>query len=301
MPYGLPYPIFGASWRWAFALRKNDGTLITGAAGLDSEVSIDAAGFGDCTDEAHEIATNSGHYYIDLTGAELSGSAIAVQVKTSSSGAVIPSATLYPRRMPTLRSGTAAGGANGSITLDSGASAVDDYYNGCIVLLTNNTPGGAQYQARVILDYDGASKVATILPNWSTNPSSSTTFTVLAPIEWQMANLTRTILALPAAAPGASGGLIPIGTGAGAVNVGTGVLDVNAEAVATAVLAATVDMPGTVDKTVSQVLQAAWAQGAGKWVMSGTTLTLYAPDGTTPVAAFTLNSATAPTTRTPTA
>ncbi len=69
--------------------------------------------------------------------------------------------------------------------------------------------------------------------------------------------------------------------------------------IATGVLAATVDMPGATDKTVSQVLQAAWAQSAGKWAISGTTLTLYAPDGTTAVATFTLDDADAPTTRTP--
>lgn len=72
-----------------------------------------------------------------------------------------------------------------------------------------------------------------------------------------------------------------------------------AAANAAAMLAATVDMPGTTDKTVSEVLQAAWAQAGGKWTLVGTTLTLYAPDGTTAVATFTVDSATDPTSRTP--
>jgi hypothetical protein len=50
-------------------------------------------------------------------------------------------------------------------------------------------------------------------------------------------------------------------------------------------------------QTVGDALNAARAQGFGKWVLSGTTLTIYAPDGTTPVRTFTLDSASAPTQR----
>lgn len=51
------------------------------------------------------------------------------------------------------------------------------------------------------------------------------------------------------------------------------------------------------DQTVGDALNAARAQGFGKWAISGTTLTLYAADGTTAVRTFTLDSATAPTQR----
>ncbi len=50
-------------------------------------------------------------------------------------------------------------------------------------------------------------------------------------------------------------------------------------------------------QTVGDALNAARAQGFGKWVISGTALTLYAADGSTVVKTFTLNSATAPTSR----
>jgi hypothetical protein len=50
-------------------------------------------------------------------------------------------------------------------------------------------------------------------------------------------------------------------------------------------------------QTVGDALNAARAQGFGKWVLSGTTLSLYAADGTTTVRTFTLDSATAPTQR----
>jgi hypothetical protein len=51
-------------------------------------------------------------------------------------------------------------------------------------------------------------------------------------------------------------------------------------------------------QTIGDALNAARAQGFGKWIFSGTTLTLYAPDNVTPVHTFQLNSTTAPTQRT---
>ena len=51
-------------------------------------------------------------------------------------------------------------------------------------------------------------------------------------------------------------------------------------------------------QTVGDALNAARAQGFGKWIVSGKTLNLYAPDGTTIIRSFTLNSATEPTSRT---
>ncbi len=50
--------------------------------------------------------------------------------------------------------------------------------------------------------------------------------------------------------------------------------------------------------TMADCLNAARAQGFGKWVQSGTSLVLYASDGTTVVRTFTLDSATEPTSRT---
>lgn len=50
-------------------------------------------------------------------------------------------------------------------------------------------------------------------------------------------------------------------------------------------------------QTVGDSLNAARAQGFGKWVISGTTLTLYAGDNTTVVRTLTLNSPSSPTSR----
>jgi len=50
-------------------------------------------------------------------------------------------------------------------------------------------------------------------------------------------------------------------------------------------------------QTVGDALNAGRAQGFGKWVQAGNILTLFAPDGITPVRTFTLDSATDPTQR----
>jgi hypothetical protein len=75
-----------------------------------------------------------------------------------------------------VRSNTAQAGAAGTITLDASASATTDFYVGCWVYLTGGTGVG---QARYVSAYNGTSKVATITPNWATNPASDSTFAVL--------------------------------------------------------------------------------------------------------------------------
>jgi len=175
------YPVYGAHFLLTFPILDADGDPVTGATGLDSEVSIDLGTFADCTNEATEIATASGLYYLYLTGAEMTGKIITVQTKTTSVGAKTTVNNLYPIRLPVLQSGTAQAGAAGTITLAAGASAVDSFYNGTLILITNNSPAGAQYQLRRILSYVGSTRVATVDSNWGTNPSSASTYDILIP------------------------------------------------------------------------------------------------------------------------
>ena len=93
----LPVPQKNVAYRLTFPIYKSDGTLITGATGLDSEVSKDAGTFADCTNEATEIATSSGVYYLDLTSTEMNADCVSIVVKTSSTGAVLPVFALYPQ------------------------------------------------------------------------------------------------------------------------------------------------------------------------------------------------------------
>lgn len=91
-----PFPIKNTAYRVTFPILDADGDLVTGAAGLDSEVSKDAGTFADCDNEATEIATNSGVYYLDLTATEMNADTVAVIVKTSTSGAKTTVLVMYP-------------------------------------------------------------------------------------------------------------------------------------------------------------------------------------------------------------
>lgn len=76
----------GVVTRVVFPLLDADGDLVSAAAGLDSEGSLDGGSFTNLTDEAHEIATSSGVYYLDLTVAETSGDVVAIKVTSTTSG-----------------------------------------------------------------------------------------------------------------------------------------------------------------------------------------------------------------------
>lgn len=75
-----------------------------------------------------------------------------------------------------IRSSTAQAGAAGSITLDASASATDDLYKGAWLVILAATGAG---QARLITGYTGATKVATVAPNWATNPDNTSVFVVI--------------------------------------------------------------------------------------------------------------------------
>jgi hypothetical protein len=173
----LPYPIYGVPFGVAFPILDADGDLVTAASTPDSEVSKNGDTFADCTNEATEIATGSGMYYLLLTGTEMTADVVSVIVKNGTAGAKTTSMVLYPRKLVSLRAGTSQAGAAGTITLDSGASAIDDYYNGCVIV---GVLDGAT-EARVITDYVGSTKVASVTPNWNTTPDSDDTFTIYLP------------------------------------------------------------------------------------------------------------------------
>jgi len=92
--------------------------------------------------------------------------------------------TALPNAVPTAtggllinkRGGTAQAGAGSSITLDSGASSSNDFYNGDVACIVSGTGAG---QARVIVDYVGSTKVATVDAAWNTNPSSDSVFVLI--------------------------------------------------------------------------------------------------------------------------
>jgi hypothetical protein len=72
---------------------------------------------------------------------------------------------------------TAQAGAAQTITLDASASTTDDTYNGNSITLISGTGAG---QTRCIVDYDQATKVATVNHAWITNPDNTSVFAIVA-------------------------------------------------------------------------------------------------------------------------
>lgn len=182
----LPYPLYAVPFGIVFPLLDADGDPISPSS-PDSEVSKNGDTFADCTNEAVEIATSTGICYLLLTAAEMTADVVAVRIQ--STGAKTTVMTLYPRKLVAMRTGTCAGGAAGSMTLDASASAVDDFYNGMVVV---GVLDGAT-EARVITDYTGSTQVAAVTPNWNTTPDSDDTFTIYLPegVQINQANATH--------------------------------------------------------------------------------------------------------------
>jgi hypothetical protein len=195
-------PTKNVAYRVTFPLLDADGDLVTGATGLDSEVSKDGGTFADCTNEATEIATASGVYYLDLTSTEMNADTVAIIVKTSSSGAKTTTLVLYPQEAGDLVAAIGAGGltaasldstvqlqlgivASGTaqsvtgttIRLAAAHTFADDELIGAVVVITGGSTGVGQ--ARVITDYVSSTDTATV-DTWTTTPTGTITYVVFA-------------------------------------------------------------------------------------------------------------------------
>lgn len=71
--------------------------------------------------------------------------------------------------------GTATAGTANTITLDSSASATNSLYVGMVIHIVGGTGAG---QSRVIVNYEGLTRVANIERNWTTNPASGSVYVI---------------------------------------------------------------------------------------------------------------------------
>jgi len=127
-----------------FPLVKNDGTLITSAAGLDSEIDAWADGsapdgFTDCTNEAKEIGS-TGQYYLSLTQSEMNNDYIIIQVKSTTTDAMVQ--TLLIRTM-------VGDPLNAAVTDDGGAINVTSGKIDEVATLTGHTAQTGDAYARI--------------------------------------------------------------------------------------------------------------------------------------------------------
>jgi len=83
----------------------------------------------------------------------------------------------YVDSVSSIATGTATAGAAGTITLANPATA--DYYNGCIINITDHTGAG---QSRVITGYT-VGKVATVNSEWATPPDATSDYEILPPVK----------------------------------------------------------------------------------------------------------------------
>lgn len=196
----MPVPRKNAAYRVTFPLFKSDGTLITGAAGLDSEVSKDGGAFSDCTAEATEIGS-SGFYYLDLSATEMNADTVAVVVKTSSTGAVYPTFVFYPEEAGDVRvnvtawdgnvlsslvgalplfgvieSGTAQAATANTLQMRSAAGHGDNTLVGATVLAYGSTQG--YWQAATAASNVGSTDTITMESNWAVTPTGTISYLV---------------------------------------------------------------------------------------------------------------------------
>ena len=76
-----------------------------------------------------------------------------------------------------LTEGEAQAGAASTITLAAGESATDDIFNHSLCVLVGGTGVG---QAHTISDYNGTTKVATVIPAWTTQPDITSDYVIYA-------------------------------------------------------------------------------------------------------------------------
>jgi hypothetical protein len=202
-----PVPQKNVAYRVVFPILDADGDLVTGAAGLDSEISKDQGTFADCTNEATEIATNSGMYYLDLTSTEMNADCVAIIVKTSTTGAKTVPIVLYPEEAGDIRVNVTAinsvaaaasnlsksGGAIGRGTVTTGgtttsiptsaftpAGGVADQFKNRVVLFDVDTTTAALRGQTATISASSNSAMPTFTVNaLTTAPASGDTFSVI--------------------------------------------------------------------------------------------------------------------------
>lgn len=253
----LPYPIKNARFSLLVPFIASDGTP-TDPTTPDTELSGDNGSFVDTAEEIATATGGNGMGLITLSGAETNYSAVGLAFKVAS-GPKPTLATLYPRALPILGSGTLSAGSAGGGTL--GTVLMYDL-TGCFIRSTGGTAGGgtggANNQARRMITYNSSTGAFTVAPNWEVTPDNTTTYDVLLP-EGVTAGMLRTFDF------GNTNQKIPDSVSA--------------------------------DGAFPSAVQALYEirQFLFERAVSSTTVTIKKPDGSTSLMTFTLNDGTAPT------
>jgi hypothetical protein len=199
-----PIPVKNANYRITFPIFDADGDLVTAAGSLDSEVSKDGGTFTDCTNEATEIATSSGMYFLDITSTEMNADTVAVIIK-STGGKTTP-IVMYPQESgdidvnvqsmdaDVITNSVIANDAIGATEIANSAIDANTFAAGAIdaAAIANNAIDAATFAAGAInaaAIADGAIDAAT----FATNAITATVLSATAVTEIKDAIVTNTI------------------------------------------------------------------------------------------------------------
>lgn len=158
----------------------------TGAAGIDwgnienPTTAVNLSGTNIDTDQVVASVTGAVGSVTGAVGSVTGnvGGNVTGSVGSVATGGLSRASFAADTGLQTIRSDTAQnGGGSGAIILDTGASTTDDIYNDAYVLITGGT--GVGQAARLVTDYVGSSRTATITPAWVTNPDDTSTFALL--------------------------------------------------------------------------------------------------------------------------
>lgn len=146
---------------------------VTGAVGsVTGAVGSVTGAVGSVTGAVGSVTGNVGG---NVTGSVGSVAAGGITASSIADGAIDRATFTADTGLQAIRSNTAQSATGTTIVLDASASAVDDFYNSCIIYITGGTGVG---QARAISDYVGATKTATV-STWMTTPDNTSTFAIL--------------------------------------------------------------------------------------------------------------------------
>lgn len=147
-----------------FMLRRYDG-------GTTLNISKDGGALALATNTPVETPGGSSVYVNELTVSEMTADHLFL---IGTNNVALDTFPLIPE--PCIDSGVAQAGGSNTITLRAGAPAVG--LSGLIIEIVRGT--GKDQQFRLITDYDTGTKVATVRPNWSTNPDNTSVYIVTA-------------------------------------------------------------------------------------------------------------------------
>lgn len=146
-----------------------------GVVGLNCIYVVASSGNGFATNTTVSLVFTAGTVDgISVAGRKIGSFTIEKSAAALNIGAAGAGLTAIPGGGTVVRTGTAQAGGTNAITLDAGASAVNDLYRGAEIYIKSGTGAG---QTRGITAYNGTTKVATV-GAWAVNPDNTSVWDI---------------------------------------------------------------------------------------------------------------------------